>query len=102
MLIHSCLYYHLNTNIISDKKWDEWAKELVELQSKYPEISEKVTLYKYFKDWDGSTGAFLPITEPWVVAVAESLVKKPSIRTISKPVQKPVIKEKKVVKKKLF
>lgn len=98
LLIHSCIYYHLNANLISDKKWDEWAKELVTLQTDYPKISENVTLYEYFKDWDASTGAFLPITEPWVIGVAESLIKLP------KTVPKPVRKESKVktVKRKLF
>ena len=59
MLIHSCIYYHLNQNIISDKKWDEWARELRDLQNQYPKISEQVILYDEFKDWDASTGAFL-------------------------------------------
>ena len=28
LLIHSCIYYEFNQNLISDKQWDEWAKEL--------------------------------------------------------------------------
>lgn len=98
LLIHSCIYYHLNTNLISDKKWDEWAKELVELQNSYPKISENVTLYKYFKDWDASTGAFLPITEQWVVEVARSLIKKPVVTEVKQAKETP----KKSIKKKLF
>ena len=74
MLVHSCLYYHLNRNVISDKQWDEWARELRDLQNKYPEISKQVTLYEYFKDWDASTGAFLPIEEPWVVTMANKFL----------------------------
>ena len=73
MLVHSCLYYHLNNNIISDKQWDEWARELRDLQNQYPEISKQVTLYEYFKDWDASTGAFLPITESWIVMKARQV-----------------------------
>ena len=98
MLVHSCIYYHLNQNSISDKQWDIWARELRDLQNQYPEISKQVTLYEYFKDWDASTGAFLPITEPWVIGVAESLIK------IPKTVPKSVIKEHKAktVKRKLF
>ena len=30
-------------------------------------------LYEYFKDWDASTGAFLPITLPGVVDLARKL-----------------------------
>lgn len=101
LLIHSCIYYELNQNLISDKKWDEWARELRDLQNKYPDISKRVTLYEAFKDWDASTGAFLPIKEEWVVNRAKQLLRipgnTPSVKTESKP--KP---EKKIVKKSLF
>lgn len=59
MLVHSYIYYELNTNIIDDAKWDRWAMELVDLQSRYPKESKKAPYYGEFKDWDGSTGAFL-------------------------------------------
>lgn len=59
MLVHSYIYYELNTNIIDDAKWDRWAMELVDLQLKYPKESKKAPYYEEFKDWDGSTGAFL-------------------------------------------
>ena len=75
MLVHSCIYYHLDRNVISDKQWDKWARELVKLQSKYPEISKKVIWYEAFKDWDASTGAFLPITDEWVVQKAHYILK---------------------------
>ena len=94
MLIHSCLYYHLDYNIISDKQWDAWARELRDLQNQYPEISEQVTLYEYFQDWDASTGAFLPITLDWVVAKARTFM--PKQKKASEP------KKKKSGKKKLF
>lgn len=74
LLIHSCIYYELNSNIISDAKWNSWANELRELQNQYPEISQQIVLHEYFKDWDGSTGAFLPITERWVVDIANKLL----------------------------
>lgn len=99
LLIHSCIYYHLNQNIISDKKWDEWAKELKVLQNQYPHISEKVILYEHFKDWDASTGAFLPITEQWVIDKALQFVhpmKKEKVVQEVPPVKK------KSAKKRLF
>lgn len=73
LLIHSCIYYYLNQNSVSDKKWDEWARELKTLQEHYPDISKKVMLYEYFKDWDASTGAFLPIKLPWVIQIASKI-----------------------------
>ena len=62
-------------NIISDKKWDEWAKELLALQNQYPEISKQVDYYEAFKDWDASTGAFLPLKDEWVVRKAKQLLR---------------------------
>ena len=75
LLIHSCIYYELNSNIIDDKQWDTWARELVKLQADYPEISEKVCLYEAFKDWDASTGAFLPIRSVEVKSRADCLLR---------------------------
>ena len=74
MLVHSCIYYEFDRNLISDKQWDEWARELRTLQEHYPNIAEKVIWYDAFKDWDASTGAFLPLTESWVVAKAKILI----------------------------
>ena len=32
LLIHSCIYYEYNTNLVSDNQWTTWAIELEELQ----------------------------------------------------------------------
>lgn len=99
LLVHSCIYYHLNLSSVSDRQWDEWARELRNLQSRYPQISEQVTLYEYFKDWDASTGAFLPITLPWVIQIASRFV---SVRPTEVKETKKQSAPKKAVKKKLF
>lgn len=65
LLVNSYLYYEMDTNIIEDKKWDSWARELVQLQADYPEISNTVDYFDEFKDWDASTGAFLHFND-WV------------------------------------
>lgn len=75
ILVHSCIYYVLNKNIISDKQWDTWARELVQLQNDYPSISTAVEWYDEFKDFDASTGAFLPIRNSWVMNKANWLLK---------------------------
>ena len=93
LLIHSCIYYKMDQNIISDKKWDQFARELLDLQTRYPIISRNVTLYEYFKDWDASTGAFLPISEPWVIFKAKYLLYLNS-HTSSIPLNKRYIDEK--------
>jgi hypothetical protein len=63
MLVHSYIYYELNENIVSDAQWSRWAVELAELQKKYPKESAEVEYYEDFKDWDGSSGAFLNFGE---------------------------------------
>jgi len=74
LLVHSCIYYHLDQNVVSDTTWNKWSNELVQLQKLYPKIAEQVSLHEYFSDWDGSTGAFLPITQPWVIKIAYQLL----------------------------
>lgn len=73
MLVHSCLYYEFNTNIVPDTKWDEWARELRTLQEQYPDISKEVRWYEHFADWDASTGAFLPLKDEWVMRKAQQI-----------------------------
>ena len=67
MLVHSYLYYELDQSIIPDSTWSQWAVELSELQTKHPQIAAKVCYSKAFANWDGSTGAFLPLQDPWVI-----------------------------------
>lgn len=60
ILVHSCLYYGMDTSLIPDHMFDKWSQELVQLQNDYPEIAEKCDYAKAFKDFDGSTGFDLP------------------------------------------
>jgi len=99
LLIHSCIYYEMNQNIISDKKWDEWARELKKLQEDYPEISRQVDWYEAFVDWDASTGAFLPLKDEWVVNKAQKVLGR-KIKKLEKS-NKPAV-DKKTGKMKLF
>ena len=96
ILVHSCIYYQLNTNLISDKQWDTWARELVELQKEYPTIASQVIWNDAFKDFDASTGFNLPITDSWVMSKAQQLL------GIKKEAKKDIEKPKKAVKRRLF
>lgn len=70
MLLHSCLYYELNTTIVGDNVFDAWAKELARLLKEHPNAySDRFD--KYFESWDGSSGYHLPHRDPWVMGVAE-------------------------------
>ena len=75
MLVHSCIYYFLDDTIIEDFTWGKWAKELAELQEKYPEISEMVWWHEAFKGWEGSSGFNLPLTDDWVMNKAQQLLR---------------------------
>jgi len=98
LLVHSCIYYHLNNNVVSDKKWDEWARELKFLQDSYPNLAKQVIWYDAFKDWDASTGAFLPIEDEWVIKKARQLTSS-NVPKTKKFISKP---KKKGTKKRLF
>lgn len=56
MLVHSILYYEFDSPIITDKQYDIWARELVELQKNHPKESKSTLLFDVFSDWDGNTG----------------------------------------------
>lgn len=42
ILIHSCIYYEFNQNLITDTQWASWALELEQLQAKYLDIAKQV------------------------------------------------------------
>lgn len=66
ILIHSCLYYKMNENIVSDVQYDRWAKELEALQKQYPEIASNVDYAHDFENFSSATGFDLPLDDPWV------------------------------------
>lgn len=59
ILLHSCIYYELDKNIISDYQFDMWSKELVELMEAYPKEFKASAYFLEFKEFTGSSGAFL-------------------------------------------
>lgn len=104
MLVHSYIYYKMDMNLISDREFDMWGKELVRLQADYPEIASQVEYADAFKDWDASTGFHLPANEQ-IVRIAHRLTHrgkdsaKPKQQSKPKPVEKP---KKKTARKSLF
>nr|DAG77252.1 MAG TPA: LIGANc+ dependent DNA ligase adenylation domain [Caudoviricetes sp.] len=75
ILVHSCIYYVYNDNIVSDSTWSQWARELAELQEKYPSIASRVDYAEEFKGFDGSTGYHLPTRNPEIMSKAQYLLK---------------------------
>lgn len=75
ILVHSCIYYEFDTNLITDATYDTWGHELARLQRQYPSISERLCYADVFRNWSGGTGAFLPYKDPWVMSKAERLIR---------------------------
>ena len=63
MLVHSCLYYEMDESIVSDDKWQQWANELALLQLENPNDCQLDFYDEEFADWDGTSGAFLPLKD---------------------------------------
>lgn len=61
VLVHSVLYYEMNTSVISDKRFDRVSRLLADKIQKFGPKKIASTQYGYaFKDFDGSTGFDLP------------------------------------------
>lgn len=75
ILVHSCIYYELNDNLVSDSTWNAWANELVKLQKRYPKIASRVDYHGEFRNFDGSTGFGLPLKNPEIMNKAKYLLK---------------------------
>lgn len=73
VFVHSYLYYALDTNIVSDAKYDKWAHELIELRDKYPEEFKKVRHHELFEDFTGSGFYLVAHATPNLIGKAEWL-----------------------------
>lgn len=96
ILIHSYLYYEKDHSIWTDRKYDEVAKQLTNIQNKHTTkwIKNK-TQYGYcFYDFDGTTGFDLwgrmkEKDKQYISNIAERLVKRDcNIRTEKEALQK--------------
>jgi len=77
ILVHSCLYYHMDTSIIDDFTFDKYAKELKELVNQYPKEAGMAALVNEFSEWDKDdclSGYGLPFLGAYVIAKAEQLL----------------------------
>lgn len=57
IIVHSFIYYELDSNIISDKEYDSACKKLVKYKEDYPDLWKSSEYYKQFGDeYNGATG----------------------------------------------
>lgn len=56
IIVHSILYYELNSSIVEDKLFDANARQLVQMQHDYPDEAKESDYWYVFNDFDGSTG----------------------------------------------
>lgn len=98
ILVHSYIYYVLNDNIVSDQTWSKWAKELVQLQKKYPNKSKKIIYHDQFIEFDGSTGMDF-VYDDKIRNTALKLMEIVTNRVVVKNPKSKVMKSKKKVKK---
>lgn len=75
ILVHSCLYYKMSTNIISDEQFDKWCAELRDLHAKNPQLMDCGVFDKEFKKWGGYSGFDLPTYDPDIMRKAEQLIR---------------------------
>ncbi len=75
LLVHSSIYYVFGTSLVSDEQWKRWALELMELQSRHPDLAAQVIYDNEFRGFDTSTGYHLPIRDEAVVSRALHLIR---------------------------
>ena len=85
LVVHSYLYYQLDSPIVSDDTWQRWADELVTLQS---DFDGRVLFYdRAFFGWDGATGMHLP-KDAWAAGMAAYLLRQHEAMTSAAPAAK--------------
>lgn len=81
ILVHSFIYYRLNSSVISDHKFDKWCNELVELQNENPELAANCEYHGSFKDFEGQTGYDLrALGNNEIMKVAIALLDNPHVK----------------------
>ena len=73
LMVHCCLYYAMNTNIIDDDTYDKFSFELADLIKKYPDDFKKSVYHKDFLEFNPSTGLGIMYRKPEIIKVAYHL-----------------------------
>lgn len=74
ILVHSCIYYRFDVNLIEDSTFDKWCNELIKLQKDYPDICKEVRYHKEFEKLTHASGFDLPYHYPQIQNRAISIL----------------------------
>ena len=75
LLVHCCLYYGMNKNIISDDTYDFFSFDLADLIKKHPDDFKKSAYHYEFRNFDPSTGLGLNYKKPEILKASYHLRK---------------------------
>lgn len=75
IIVHSYLYYERDNSLVTDKKYDEWAYELYDLQKQYPKIASECFMAEDFKEYHPSSGFYFDYSQEWIARVADRLIR---------------------------
>ena len=56
ILVHSYIYYEMDTNVVSDHVYNSNTQQLLKFRKDYPEVYEQSRYYPYFDDFESGTG----------------------------------------------
>ena len=75
ILVHSCIYYEFDMNIVPDHEYDRFGKELIELIKKYPQYLKELEFgIDFIKYVDMPSGFNLPYRHPDIMRKAQQLL----------------------------
>ena len=76
ILVHSCIYYEYDMNIVDDSTYDRWGNELVELIKKYPQHLKELEFGMKFTHYvEMPSGFNLSYRHPDIMRKAQYLLK---------------------------
>lgn len=75
LILHSYLYYRMNTNLISDTEYDARARALIKLQEENPQEAELAEYADVFRGFQMGDSFGLPMDDTWVHETAVRMIR---------------------------
>lgn len=75
ILVHSCIYYRFNDNVVPDHVFDSWGRDLIDMIKEHPEWLNELEYGEYFKNYNETTSGFdLPLGDLRIMSRANHLL----------------------------